>query len=487
MNSLQGKLLPHFYNYGSLQIYLVNFADTFGYLFGAAPTLTPDPAAHPNQFARLYLIGRLLSALMGVGTVAALYAAGKSLWGRRAGLAAAALLAIAPLHAQHSHWLTVDVPGAFWATLSLLFAAKVLKDERFSWRGVLASAIFAGLAAATKYNLALSLLPLLAALWLRGSSERRQAVAGALGAIGAFAAAFVAACPGSVLESAKFIADIQYEALHVSQQPGDTFSNTGSGFVYHIVTNLSAGLGWPLLLAALASIVWAAKRRSQGDGLLAAFALPYYLLIGLAAVRYARYALPLIPILCLWAGRAIADISLAKTANTQRLGLACALTISALTFGWTIILIAPMSQADPRDLALAWIQSRTNLGIQTAFPTMPWFQTAPLSPYFCAPRPGTWKQIQIATDDERILYRNKDWDSATAQQQHPTFVVLSQYDTRDALRLGNKDAEQYMAMLSSDYRLGAQFGGYRLFGGPVLTLPHDMLYANPNISLYVKR
>jgi hypothetical protein len=487
MNSLGGKLLPHFYNYGSLQIYLVNFANTLSVMFGAAPTLSPDPTAHPEQFAQLYLIGRILSALMGVGTVAAIYGVGQTLWSRRVGLAAAILLAIAPMHAQHSHWLTVDVPGTFWATLSLLVAARLLKSERFSWKPLIWSAILAGLATATKYNLALALLPLLASLYLRGRSERRQAALGAVAAIGAFAAAFVAGCPGAILENAKFMADIRYEALHVSQQPGDTFTNTGSGFIYHIVTNLSAGLGWPLLIAVLASVIWAARRRSQGDGLLAAFALPYYLLIGLAAVRYARYALPLIPILCLLTGRAAIELNETMTSRKKHLILASALIISALTFTWTMILLLPMSQTDPRDRAITWTQSQSALGAQAMFPTMPWFQTAPLSPYFTAPRPGAWKQLTPPLEVNRIIYQDKDWDVNLLQQQHPTFVILSQYDTQDAVRLNNADAAQYFGALRADYQVGAEFGGYRLFGERITPFPHDMLYANPAITIYVRK
>ena len=487
MNSLQGKLLPHFYNYGSLQIYLVNFADTIGYLFGAAPTLNPDPAAHPDQFARLYLIGRLLSALMGVGTVAAVYGVGKTLWSRRAGLAAAGLLTIAPLHAQHSHWLTVDVPGTFWAMLSLLFAARLWKREAFSWKTTVLSALFAGLATATKYNLALALLPLLAALWLRPAEERRKTVAGAGAAIAVFAAAFVAACPGALLENAKFMADVRYEALHVSQQPGDTFTNTGSGFVYHLTNNLSAGLGWPLLLAALASIVWAARRRTQGDGLLAAFALPYYLLIGLAAVRYARYALPLIPILCLWTGRFAVELLQSKSQKGHRPILASALIISALTFGWTILLLLPMARTDPRDEAMDWFNRSPNARVSAAFPTMPWFQTVPLSPYFSAPRPGLWKQASSDSDKRRFVYHDKDWDLDTLQDPQARYVILSQYDTQDALRLQSHDAAQYMDALRAGYYVRAQFGGYQFLGKQIMPMPHDMMYANPAISIYDRR
>ena len=64
-----------------------------------------------------------------------------------------------PLHAQHSHWLTVDVPATFWGTLSLLWSARLATGDPKPLRAALLAGLFAGLAAATKYNLALTLLP----------------------------------------------------------------------------------------------------------------------------------------------------------------------------------------------------------------------------------------------------------------------------------------------------------------------------------------
>ena len=105
-----------------------------------------------------------------------------------------------------------------------------------------------------------------------------------------------------MLESGKFLSDLRFEAIHVQNRDDPTFRDTGNGFLYHITHNLDAGLGLPLLVLTLVSIGYALYRRERGDGLLAAFALPYYILISLAAVRYARYTIPLLPILALWVG-----------------------------------------------------------------------------------------------------------------------------------------------------------------------------------------
>ena len=94
-----------------------------------------DFAVWYPQWAKMYLIGRCLTVGMGVGTVWAVYAIGRRLWGRRAGLLAALTLAITPLHAQHSHFLTVDVPATFWAMLSLLWAVRLATGDSSPYSG----------------------------------------------------------------------------------------------------------------------------------------------------------------------------------------------------------------------------------------------------------------------------------------------------------------------------------------------------------------
>ena len=172
MNVFAGRLLPHFYNYGSLQLYLVCFANTLAALSGAVDIVPKDYAVWYPEWAKMYLVGRWLTVGMGVGTVWATYAVGRQLWGRRAGLLAALTLAVMPLHAQHSHFLTVDVPGTLWVTLSLVWAARLMRGDPHRLRAALWAGVFAGLAAATKYNLALVILPVLAACVVRIREEK---------------------------------------------------------------------------------------------------------------------------------------------------------------------------------------------------------------------------------------------------------------------------------------------------------------------------
>ena len=519
MNLLGGDWLPHFYNYGTLQLYLVNAANTLVFLFGNG-TLVKDYAAQHAAWAQQYLVGRWLTVAMGVGTVVATAALGTRLWGRRAGVLAALILAIMPLHVQHSHWLTVDVPATFWGTLSLFWSARLaMGEDARPLRAALGAGLFAGLAAATKYNLALALLPLgLAALfpfpgphWRTRRGERTGRLRPGLGlAVGLLAAllAFLIACPGVVLDAARFRHDLGYEAYHVQHLAGAEFTDTGSGFAYQIRRNLDAGLGLPLLVLCLGSVGYALARRERGDGLLAAFALPYYVLIGLAVVRYARYTIPLLPVLALWTGRLLADVSRLPHPTRRRGGVVAGAAILLFTLVDTLLLIRPMTAMDNRDRAWAWLQGHAPDPVPIGFAALPWFGVPPVSPWFCAFVPGTWTRIAASRDDlRRIVYPYQvapdgsilrhDWDVATLRRVSPEFVVLSEDDYDDALRLHDPVAIAYLQTLRRHYALvpfdetddNRDVQGLHddAYGLPTRDLPSDMLYTNPVILIYKRR
>ncbi len=502
MNVFAGRLLPHFYNYGSLQLYLVCFANTLAALFGAVDIVPKNFAGWYPQWAKMYLVGRLLTVGMGVGTVWVTYTLGATLWGRRAGLVAALILAVTPLHAQHSHFLTVDVPATFWVMLSLLWSVRLATGNPKPLKTALLAGIFAGLASATKYNMAVVVLPLLTACVLTSSPSRFGRVsAGGLLRIGACAGvslfasalAFFAGCPGALLETSTFLKDVRVEAVHVQNPDDPTFRDTGNGFVYHITHNLDAGLGLPLLVLALVSVGYALYRRERGDGLFAAFALPYYVLISLAAVRYARYTIPLLPILALWAGRMLADGSRLPRLVSRRVAVSIAGVGFFATAVNALLLVSAMAGTDTRDQALSWLNSSASVPAKIGFAVQPWFGTAPVSPYFPLPGLGTWQAVTPPNLQRRIVYSGTDWDTASLLSDKPDVVVLSEYDYDDALRVHSRDAAAYFAALKQSYAPVAGFmpslpypvsGSKERNGLLSRGLPHDMLYPSPDMVIY---
>jgi hypothetical protein len=167
------------------------------------------------------------------------------------------------------------------------------------------------------------------------------------------------------------------------------------------------------------------------------------------------------------------------------------------------LLVRPMAQADPRDRALAWLQEAP-APATVGFAAQPWFGTPPLSPYFPLPKPGGWRafvppgrptRVSLSGRQWSVTAPNTDWDAAVLTHAPPHFIVLSEFDYRDALRLHDPQARVFLDMLRRNYTQAAVFHGppplFRLhdtIGGlPTQDLPHDMLYPDPTILLYEQR
>jgi hypothetical protein len=121
------------------------------------------------------LAGALVSALAGIGTVAATYALGSVGWNRRVAFLAALLLAVSGQHVVYSREPLVEADGLFFATLGALV---YLRAE--SWRGLVGAGALYGIAFTC--NNRLSYLPAVFAIvelgcWSGG--VRRCAQAGA--------------------------------------------------------------------------------------------------------------------------------------------------------------------------------------------------------------------------------------------------------------------------------------------------------------------
>jgi 4-amino-4-deoxy-L-arabinose transferase-like glycosyltransferase len=101
---------------------------------------------------------------MGVVTIGLVFLAGRRLGGPAAGLIAAAIVALAPVHVGSSRTVTTDVPVTLFAVLVLLATIRAVEQpERRRWW--IAAAICVGLATSTKWNgLVLGVVPLVAYL-----------------------------------------------------------------------------------------------------------------------------------------------------------------------------------------------------------------------------------------------------------------------------------------------------------------------------------
>ena len=334
----------------------------------------------------------------------------------------------------------------------------------------------------------LILLSGIAAWWLvRPRAPKSLAVL-----LGAAALGFLVGCPGVLINFPQFKKDLLYEAAHMGSGSENLFVGTAPGWVHHITSSLFWGLGAPLTALALAGCVAAALRRRPGDALLAAFALPYYLLIGAAQVKFARYCLPLFPPLLLWAAALLLH-------DRKRLASGCVALAGvgalALTGGFNHALAGP----DPRDQAAAAIRAA---GIPSVgFARRPWFWCPPLAPQLSHYSPAMAYASLRNGDSAPALAApdlDQEWSVDFLVAAAPDALALSELEYADILRLGDPKARHYLQEASTRYPHRTVFSTpVALFSLPLTRLrtieslpiqglPHDMLYPNPTVVLLEK-
>jgi 4-amino-4-deoxy-L-arabinose transferase-like glycosyltransferase len=293
---------PRFFDWPSLFIYVT--AAAYAALFavervlgGAIRHATVAKAAFEPV---LHLIPRVLSATAGILTVAALFGAARELFSRQVAVVAAAFLAVAFLHVRDSHFGVTDVPAtfltvcAFWA--SLRCATRGVTDLRAALAGILC-----GLAASTKYNVALVLLPAIAGIFLPVASNPPRSIASPARALALLllcaACGFLIGTPYAVLDHQNFLAAVTAVRRHLAA--GHVVM--ARGWPYHATFTFRYGLGIPLMIAASAGACWLIVERPRLAALVLAFPVPYYVVLGFGHTVFVRYLVPMVPFVCLTA------------------------------------------------------------------------------------------------------------------------------------------------------------------------------------------
>jgi len=435
----------------------------------------------------LYLIGRFWSAGFGLATVLVVFLTGKTLFSARSGLLAAALLAALPLHVLHSHYATVDVPVTFAITLAFFFSARVLERGRGS--DYLFAGLFAGLSASLKYNGALALFPLLAAFFIRargwggegGEPFDRREWRSLSWAAAVLILVFFAVSPFILSAPGQFFKDLSTQSHYlISYGHGPIFIATSPGPLYQLFNVLYYAGGGPFWILAVAGVVAAVVRRRKGDILLLSFLVPYYILISIPTVKFARFVIPLLSFLALLAGRLL-EIPLSRPKLKKAFGAIFAagtLWTFLIGAGYTRMLTRPDARLAARDWIEANLPQGARLGMIKTETGLIFLDDPPW------PAPHPFLAIEKYP---RLL---------PAFEKKPDYLLVTDFDYRDIIRLREKyDLIRYDLWLKlfrgeAGYEKIGEF--YRppailglTFGQPFA--PHDMTYNCPRISLFRRR
>ena len=369
-NLLSGDLDPHFFHWPTLHLYVLagvfSVASAAGRLAGATGDL---------GFPQHALIGRALVACAGSATIYVTFRLARRAAGPRAALAAALFLAGAVLHVRDSHFALPDIVMTLLATTSIGFVLRFADEHPAGTGGAAwhlnsaaAAGVLGGLAASTKYNGAAVAAGMVAAqaLTIRRTGRPPWRVASwvplCVYAV-LFAIGFVAGTPYALLDPVKFSTDVMFDLQHLSEGHG---VSVGPAWLRHATFSLPLGLGLPVYVASLGGAVMLAWRHRTAAVVLGAFAAAFALAIGRGQTAFARYVLPLLPVLCVCAGafadgagRWLADrLRRPQGATVMLVALALAAP-SVVSSAWLDVLLA---RTDTRVLAADWLSHRVPRG-----------------------------------------------------------------------------------------------------------------------------
>jgi len=380
---IESPLNPRFFAYGSVPIYLVRLV---ALLVAPLWPALRDPG-------NLHLAGRPLAALLDVGSVFLTYRLAMSLEAghtvprahgevaRRlraktsTGLLAAALVSLAVLPIQSSHFYTADVPLTFLVLLSLSVASDLVRQGGRGRRAALGVAV--GLALATKLSAAPLLFTIPAACWLScpltSADSRRGWLRASALVLGIAAAAFLLAEPYAVVDLRTFLTQTLRESQIAWGRLDVPYTRQFAGtlpYLYPIwqtalwALGLPMGvLGWAGLSAGL--IRWL-RDGDSADALLLAWAGPYFAITGALYARPLRYMLPLLPVLCILQAQLLAHACRRAPATVRRWLVAGSGLVLLASLAYALAFVSVYMSPHPCIVASDWIYEHIPSGSSLA-------------------------------------------------------------------------------------------------------------------------
>jgi hypothetical protein len=315
--------------------------------------------------ATAFVLGRAAAAVLGALAAVLLAVAGARLIDRRTGLIAGALLAVAFLPVAYGHLALNDAPALAPVALALVGVAGVARTGRR--REYALAGIGLGLACATKYTAGSVLVPLLGAAAV---SPARGARAGGVLLAGAVAVgAFLLANPFAVLDPRAFHGGLVTQSSATGGEGASKLGLADEPALAYYLGTLPWGLGWLPALSALAGAVATVWRDRRLAAVLVPGPLLFLAFMATQSRFFARWMLPIYPLLCLLAAWAVVRAA-AWLAGRVRASWAAAwwpAAVAAALLGAQSLVLAVhhdrvLARPDTRRLARAWMAAHVPAG-----------------------------------------------------------------------------------------------------------------------------
>jgi hypothetical protein len=332
-----------------------------------------DPASVGGAFAAdpttAFALARAASAFLGALAVSlTAIAAARLFEDRRVGVVAGVLLAVAFLPSHYSHFALNDAPTLAPLAAALIGIAGIYRTGR-TREYVLAGAAL-GVAIATKYTAGIVLVTLVAAAFASPVAHAR--LRNLAFAVGLMCAGFLAANPYALLDHTAFRDGLEKQTETAGEEGGKLGLANTNGWTYYLTT-FPWAFGWLPSLFALGGAGALIARHRRLAILLAPAPLLLFLYLGQQSRFFARWLLPIYPLLCIFAAYAV--VALARRFGGRRVtlataGLAAVVALQGLVF--TVHNDLVLVKADTRQLARDWmvrnIPSGSNIVVEPIAP-----------------------------------------------------------------------------------------------------------------------
>jgi 4-amino-4-deoxy-L-arabinose transferase-like glycosyltransferase len=365
-----GNPNPHWFGHpGSTVIYpLAGFFHVWGAVAHHGPILTSDPTLtarlqrSPTQF---YLIGRLWSIALNVGTLPLLFLVARRAFNSRVALMATALWAVLPFAVYHGQIVRTDSAAVFFGLLALWLCLRLLDEPRIRW-GVLAG-LTVGLAVSSRYFMVALVPVLVAAAVLPHRRAVRPALRSAAIVLGSALSGFVISTPYFFLDWNTTLDSLRLE--NAAPGPSSGGLSPLGNLHFYLGTAIPDSLTWPLVLLAAVGVLLVLRRPRRPQILLVAFCAVFLTGISVSDVHQQQWVIQILPVLLVFAAFAVDAIVhtlAAPAARVARTSIVTPVALVAITGALAIHPVATLVEADANSstgaAARDWIKAHVPPG-----------------------------------------------------------------------------------------------------------------------------
>lgn len=473
-----------------------------------------------NDPSIFYLVGRVTTAVIGTLCLVLTYRLGEKYQSRGVGLLAALMLCVNILHAQHSHYITVDIPLTCLCLAAMLCIFNVADGKAV--RNYFWAALFIALAATTKLPGILLMLPFFFAHLVRQHRNGGHILASIFSrqwwrSILVFVIVYLITTPGIVVNF-KPLLSIMLGIYGLRGDDADATADDGgaeTGGDSDEVTDFDPfsfytdavfdSMGLAAFVLGLVGMFYGVYRDRVKGGIIASFVIIFFAALALSAradLAYTRYVLPFVPMFLLLAAGLLFD---AATLVTRHLKVAAPLTLAGFA---SLIVVVPgiagikqvnerFGTVDSRTLAKQWFEVNVpeeskvlieGFTAQVYRGTIPLSNTstniqAAIDSFLKNGEKGKAKYFELELETQKrkrydltyyIWFNLEDWSEYKSEGVE--FVVVRPKFLVGSVNYGNAGEEFYGAVKSdADFKLEETFLGAEDGG------------AGPRIEIYKRR